>query len=101
MERGSGPPGQNDERELTPLISRTPPEPGTEAGEVITEVIALYPEFPAWAVWLPWRGGCWTAVRPAASRAPGPDMPMVWVHAATAAELGMRMRGVDAQVAGL
>ena len=45
------------------------------------------------------RGRAWTAVRPASARTPGPGLPMLWVHAATAAELADRMRGIDAQLA--
>jgi len=51
-------------------------------------------------VWLPYRGRRWTAVRPASARAPGPDLPMIWVQAVTAAELAARMRGADAQLTG-
>jgi len=67
---------------------------------LIAELTELLGEFPAWAVWLPWRGGCWTAVRPASSRGPGPDLPMVWLHAAATAELAADMRRVDAQLDG-
>ncbi len=38
----------------------------------------------------------WVAVRPAGSRPPGPEVPMLWVAAETAAELGARMRVADA-----
>ena len=70
-----------------------------EAEQAILQVIVLHREFPAWAVWPPHRGRSWTAVRPASARAPGADLPMVWVQAVTAAELADRMRGVDAQLA--
>lgn len=69
-------------------------------GQAAAEMIVLRREFPAWAVWPPYRGRAWAAVRPASARPPGPDLPMVWVHAATSAELAGRMRGVDAQLAG-
>lgn len=83
---------------MTPLIPQTSRAPGTAAGNLIIEVIALHQEFPAWAVWLPSTGNGWAAVRPASSRAPGPDLPMVWLHAATSAELAAGMRRVDAQL---
>jgi hypothetical protein len=70
------------------------------AGRVIAEVIGLYREFPAWAVWPPSRGRPWTAVRPASGRAPGPDLPMVWAQAEAAAGLADRMRRVDGQLTG-
>ncbi len=69
-----------------------------EASDVIIQVVALYREFPAWAVWLPYRVRRWAAVRPASARAPGPDLPMIWVQADTAAELAVRMRSADAQL---
>jgi hypothetical protein len=70
------------------------------ARQAVSEVVVLYCEFPAWAVWLPHGARQWTAVRPASARAPGPDLPMIWVQAATPAELADRMRSVDAQLAG-
>jgi hypothetical protein len=100
VERESGCPGRDDGHALSPLLPETLAGPGAEAGQVIAEFIVLHREFPAWAVWLPYRGRSWTAVRPASARVPGPDLPMVWVHAATAAELADRMRGVDGQLTG-
>jgi len=74
---------------------------GLDAGasQVMADVIGLYREFPGWAVWLPSPGRTWTAVRPASGRAPGPEQPMVWVHADSAAKLAERMRGVEGQLA--
>lgn len=69
-----------------------------EARQALSEVVVLHREFPAWAVWLPHGGRPWTAVRPASSRAPGPDLPTIWVHAATAEELTERMQRADAQL---
>jgi hypothetical protein len=71
-----------------------------DARQDVAETIVLHRDFPAWAVWLPYRGRPWAAVRPASARHPGPDLPMLWVHAATSAELADRMRGADAQLAG-
>jgi hypothetical protein len=74
---------------------------GLDAGarQVMAEVIGLYREFPSWAVWLPSLGRSWTAVRPASGRAPGPELPMVWAQAGTAAGLAERMRRVEEQLA--
>jgi hypothetical protein len=74
---------------------------GLDAGarQVMAEVIGLHREFPAWAVWLPSPAGSWAAARPASGRAPGPGLPMVWVHAGTAARLAERMRRVEQQLA--
>jgi hypothetical protein len=68
------------------------------ASQMMAEVIGLYREFPSWAVWLPSAGRSWTAVRPASGRAPGPELPMAWVHAGTAAQLADRMRRVEEQL---
>lgn len=95
MEQVSGPPGR-DEHALPP---ETLAGLDTYARQVIAEVITLHRDFPAWAVWLPGQGRAWIAVRPASGRAPGPDLPMVWTHAATPAELAERMGAVDAQLA--
>jgi len=65
----------------------------------IAEVIGLHREFPAWAVWLPDGRRRWIAVRPASSRAAGPDLPMIWVKAPTAVDLADQMRAADAQLA--
>jgi hypothetical protein len=70
-----------------------------EARQAIIQVIKLHREFPSWAVWLPSGGRSWTAVRPASGRPPGPDLPLVWVHAESAGQLASRMRGVDGQLA--
>src|SRR5579871_6644756 len=90
--------GQEDGHGVSPLPAGALAGLGPEAGQAIAEVIVLYREFPDWAVWLPDGGRPWTAVRPASARAPGPDLPMIWVSAATAAELTGRMRRADAQL---
>jgi hypothetical protein len=100
VESDSVPAGQGDEHGISPQLLEALAGLDTEASEAVSQVISLYREFPAWAVWLPHGGRQWTAVRPASARAPGPDLPMVWVHAATPPELAGRMRGVDAQLAG-
>jgi hypothetical protein len=65
------------------------------AGE-FAEIVSRYRDHPLWAVWLPTDGrGCVT-VRPAGSRPPGPEVPMVWMAAQTAVQLGTRMRVADA-----
>ena len=69
---------------------------GLTDAPALAEVAGLYRDHPRWAVWLPVAGGEWAAVRPAASRPPGPEVPMLWVHAGTAADLGRRMSRADA-----
>jgi hypothetical protein len=100
VEQDSSPRGHDDGYQLSPLLLEALAGLGAEATQAIGEVIALYGEFPAWAVWLPYQGRAWAAVRPASPRPPGPDLPMVWIHAATSVELADRMRAVDAQLAG-
>lgn len=97
MERESGLPGRDDKHALPP---ETLAGLDADVRQVIAEVIMLHREFPAWAVWLPAQRRSWTAVRPASARTPGPGLPMVWVHAATSADLADRMRVMDAQLAG-
>ena len=99
MESDSAPAGQRDEDGISPQLLEALAGLDAEASGAISQVIVLYREFPAWAVWLPHGGRRWAAVRPASARAPGPDLPMIWVHADTAAELATRMRGADAQLA--
>jgi hypothetical protein len=98
VESDSTPAGQDDEPSVSSSLEQALAEVKPEAREAIIQVVVLQREFPAWAVWLPRRGRSWTAVRPASARAPGADLPMIWVHAVTAAELADRMRDVDAQV---
>jgi hypothetical protein len=62
----------------------------------LAELAVLYRDHPRWAVWIPAAGGEWAAARPAGSRPPAPEVPMIWVHAGTAAELGRRMSRADA-----
>jgi len=92
--------GDADGCRVSPLLLETLAGLDAEARQAVAEIIVLRRDFPAWAVWPPFRGRAWAAVRPASARPPGPDLPMVWVHAATSAELADRMRGVDAQLAG-
>ncbi len=73
----------------------------TKVRQAITEIIVLHREFRGMGgVWLPHRGRRWTEVRPALSRAPGPDLPMAWIHAATGAQPADQMRDVNAQLTG-
>jgi hypothetical protein len=67
---------------------------------VFAEVAVLLHTHPQWAVWLPVGDREWTAVRPAGSRPPDPEVPMVWVRARTAGELAAMMRRTDAQLPG-
>ena len=79
----------------TPVIANVLERLGFAAALALAEVAVLHRDHPRWAVWVPAAGGEWAAARPAASRPPGPDVPMLWVRAGTAAELGglMSRRG--------
>ena len=99
MEFDSAAAGQGDERGISPSLLEALAGLDVEAREAITQVIVLHREFPAWAVWLPYRGHPWIAVRPASARVPGPELPMIWTQAETARSLSARMRGADAQLA--
>ena len=71
-----------------------------EKEAVLAEAIILLRDHPQWAIWLPASGGAWTAIRPASSRPPSPELPTIWVHADTAGELARLMRSTDEQVSG-
>ena len=71
------------------------------AGEAdLAEAVILLRDHPQWAIWLPASGGDWTAIRPASSRPPSPELPTIWVHADTASELAELMQAADEQVSG-
>ena len=96
---GDGTPGgREDGREISSALLEALAGLDRDALQLVTEVIVLHREFPAWAVWLSDLGHPWIAVRPASARVPGPDLPMLWVRAATAAGLAERMRSMDAQL---
>lgn len=73
-------------------------ELGASDSQVLAEIVWLHLDHPLWAVWLPVDGRGWTAVRPAGSRPPGPEVPLLWVHATTAAQLDVRMHSADARL---
>jgi hypothetical protein len=68
---------------------------GLTDARALAEAVVLFRDHPLWPVWLPVDGRAWTAVRPAGSRPPGPEVPLLWVQAATAAQLDVRMRSAD------
>jgi hypothetical protein len=72
---------------------------GSANAQALAEIVSLYLDHPLWAVWLPTESREWVAVRPAGSRPPAPEAPMVWVTAETPVELGKRMRVADAGLA--
>ena len=98
MEQESTPRGHGGEDGISPPLAEALAGLDAEARSAISQVIVLHREFPAWAVWLPRGGRPWAAVRPASARAPGPDLPMIWVQAGTTEELAARMRSADAQL---
>jgi hypothetical protein len=82
-------------------MPRAPAAPfAPKEGTALAEAVILMRDHPQWAIWLPVRGGDWTAIRPATSRSPAPELPTIWVHAATARELADLMHAGDEQVLG-
>jgi hypothetical protein len=78
---------------------RTPATPAAQEDQsFFAEVVGLLRDHPRWAIWLPAGSGGWTAVRPAGSRPPGPDVPLLWAHGSTAATLAGKLRALDEQV---
>lgn len=66
----------------------------------LAEALILLRDHPQWAIWRPASGSDWTAIRPASSRPPAPELPTMWVHADTAAELARLIQAADRQVSG-
>jgi hypothetical protein len=66
----------------------------------LAEVVTLLRDYPRWAIWLPTHGRRWTSVRPASSRQPAPDLPMLWAYAESAGELARMMNAIDEQASG-
>jgi hypothetical protein len=64
------------------------------AARIVADMVTLYRDFPAWAVWLPVQG-TWIAIRPASIRPPNPELPMIWVRARSARQLAGQMRAAD------
>ena len=81
---------------LTSAVRDVLEQHGLTDALTLAELVVLYRDHPLWAVWMPAAGGEWAAVRPAGSRPPGPEVPMLWVRAGTAADLGGRMSRADA-----
>lgn len=88
--------GASGDADLASVVRRALEQFAVADAAAIADAVALHRDHPRWAVWLP-AGGCeWAAMRPASSRPPAPELPMVWVRGGTAAELSARMRQADA-----
>jgi hypothetical protein len=68
---------------------------GSANAEALSEIVSLCRDHPLRAVWPAVLGRGWVAVRPAGSRAPGPEVPLVWVFGETSADLAARMCVAD------
>jgi len=68
--------------DLVSMVGSVLEEFGVTEALTLAGTVALYRDHPRWAVWLPAPGGGQAAVRPADSRPPGPEVPMLWVQAA-------------------
>jgi hypothetical protein len=93
-----GTPDGRDEDGVAPSLPEALAGLDAEVRRAVTEFVVLHRQFPAWAVWLPHQGRQWIALRPASARVPAPDLPMIWVQAATAADLARRMRAAEHQL---
>jgi hypothetical protein len=98
VDHDGAPRDQEDGYELPASFWQAMATLDARTGPVVTAVIRLYQEFPAWAVWLPRGGGPWVAARPAPAGIPVVGLPSVRVHAGIATELADRMRGMDWQL---
>jgi hypothetical protein len=82
-------------------MPRAPAAPfAPKEGTALAEAVILMRDHPQWAIWLPVRGGDWTAIRPATSRPPAPELPTIWIHAGSASELARLMQAGDEQLSG-
>ena len=73
---------------------------GTNAHvRALVETAILIHDHPHWAVWVPRGQVGWTAARPASSRPPAPELPMLWISAGSASELARMMDSADGQIA--
>ena len=71
---------------------------GTNAHvRALVEAAILIHDHPHWAIWVPRGQAGWTAVRPASSRPPAPELPMLWISAGSASELARMMDSADGQ----
>jgi hypothetical protein len=85
--------------DLIPAVRGVIERFGRPGAQALAEVVSLYLDHPLWAVWPPIGQRAWVAVRPAGSHPPAPEVPMVWVAAETAVELGVRMHAADSGLA--
>lgn len=96
---GFGPPaGVGGDVQALTALGEALDRVGAGGIRVLAETAVLLHAHPRWAVWLPAGGREWTAVRPAGSIPPGPEAPMVWVHAETASGLAAMMQRADGQL---
>jgi hypothetical protein len=77
VELERAPCGHRDDDGISPPLLEALSGLDLEDRRTVVQVIALYQEFPAWAVWLPHGGRPWVAVRPPSARPPGPEVPMI------------------------
>ena len=68
---------------------------GSANAQALAEIVSLCRDHPLWAVWPAVLGRGWVAVRPAGSRQPGPEVPLVGVFGETSADLAARMCVAD------
>jgi len=68
---------------------------GSTNSQALAEVVSLCRDYPLWAVWPAVLGRGWVAVRPAGSRPPGPEVPLIWVFGENSADLAARMCVAD------
>jgi hypothetical protein len=90
--------GASDDTQALAALGEALDRLGAGSARHLAEVAVLVRAFARWAIWVPAGDGKWTAARPAGSMPPGPEAPMVWVRAGTAAELAGVMRTADARL---
>jgi hypothetical protein len=94
------PPGVGGDGQALTALGDALDRLGARDIRVLAEVAVVLRDHPRWAIWLAAGGREWTAVRPAGSMPPGPEVPTVWVRAETAGQLAVMMQRADEQLAG-
>jgi hypothetical protein len=95
---GAGNGGADIDAEALAALGAALDRLGASGLRAVAEAAVLLHAYPQWAIWLPAGGREWTAVRPAGSMPPGPEVPAVWVRAETAGQLAVLMRRTDTQL---
>jgi hypothetical protein len=83
------------DEDFIPAVRAVLGQLGSANAQALAEIVSLRRDHPLSAVWPAVLGRGWVAGRPAGSRPPGPEGPLVWVFGETSADLAARMCVAD------